>query len=267
MSHTVMVIVAHPDDEAFGVGGTMARLRQEGHAVTVVCATRGEAGEISDPALATPETLGSVREAELRSAMAKLGVTDVRFLDYRDSGMDGTPENDDPRCLHQAEPMEVAMDLTALMQEVNPDVVITWDASGGYGHPDHITVHHTATEAFGNYTMRSGKAARLYYMALPVHLFGEMAAELTAKGVQFGNDDMRETAERLAHVPPTTVVDVQRFIEVKRAAVHEHRSQNMGGLPLELLSEDLHRRIVGYEYFHQAQPPRPDGDAEDSWFF
>src|SRR5436190_23132113 len=108
---SLLVVIAHPDDEALGVDGTMARAIEEGHEVTVVCATRGEVGEISDPAIATPETLGEVREQEMRDAMAVLGVTDVRFLDYRDSGMAGTPENEDERSLLQAEPMEVAMDL------------------------------------------------------------------------------------------------------------------------------------------------------------
>src|SRR5687768_16277194 len=104
MSQTVLVVVAHPDDEVFGMGGTMARLIDDGPAVTVVCAPRGEVGEISDPALATPETLGEVREQELRNAMRELGVEDVRFLDYRDSGMAGTPENEDTRAFIQAEP-------------------------------------------------------------------------------------------------------------------------------------------------------------------
>jgi LmbE family N-acetylglucosaminyl deacetylase len=265
MPQTAMVIVAHPDDETFGMGGTMARLIDEGHAVTVVCATRGEVGEISDPALATPETLGQVREQELRAAMRELGVEDVRFLDYRDSGMAGTPENEDARAFIQAEPMEVVMDLTAIMQEVNPDIVLTWDASGGYGHPDHIRVHETVTDAFGSYQMRSGRPVRLYYMALPVHLFEEMAAELRAQGVEFGNEEIRDSLTRLSRPPVTTVVDVSAYVEQKRRAIAQHRSQMSPESPFDKLSEELRRRFFGTEYFHRAVPEWHEGEAEERW--
>jgi LmbE family N-acetylglucosaminyl deacetylase len=97
----LLAIYAHPDDETFGVGGTMAKYADRGVPVTMVCATRGEVGEIAPGTDATPETLGQFREQELRDAMAILGVHDVRFLDYRDSGMRGTPENEDPRNLHK----------------------------------------------------------------------------------------------------------------------------------------------------------------------
>ena len=96
---TVLSIFAHPDDEAFGSGGTLAELVRKGHKLTTVCATNGDVGEISDPALATPENLWQVRQEELRQAMAVTGISDVRFLGYRDSGMDGTPDNDDPSSL------------------------------------------------------------------------------------------------------------------------------------------------------------------------
>src|SRR6266536_712500 len=98
----LLIAIAHPDDESFGMGGTMAAAAAAGRPVTLVCATRGEVGEIADPALATPETLGAVREQELRDACAALGVHDVRFLPYRDSGMEGTPENADTRALCNA---------------------------------------------------------------------------------------------------------------------------------------------------------------------
>lgn len=267
MSASVLVIIAHPDDEALGIGGTMARLVAEGHAVTVVCATRGEAGEIADPALATPETLGQVREQELRAAMEELGVADVRFLDYRDSGMAGTPENEDPRALLQAEPEEVVMELTAVMQEVNPDVVITWDPSGGYGHPDHITIHDTTLDAFGRYQMRSGRPVRLYYTCIPQHLFVEMAEEMRRLGIEWGNQSMREAAAALPHVPPTTEIDVTAYIERKRRAMAQHRTQIPADWPLDKLSADLRRRLFGFEYFHRAVPPWREGEAQETALF
>lgn len=103
----VLAAYGHPDDEG-QVTGTLASFVARGAAVTLVCATRGEVGEISDPSLGTPETLGYVRELELRAAMAQIGLADVRLLPFRDSGMDGSPENADPRCLHQ-QPAEVVV--------------------------------------------------------------------------------------------------------------------------------------------------------------
>jgi N-acetyl-1-D-myo-inositol-2-amino-2-deoxy-alpha-D-glucopyranoside deacetylase len=263
MPQTILVVVAHPDDEAFGMGGTMARLVEDGHAVTVVCATRGEVGEISDPALATPETLGQVREQELRDAMRELGVDDVRFLDYRDSGMAGTPENEDTRAFVQAEPMEVAMDLTAIMQEVNPDTVVTWDASGGYGHPDHIRVHETVTDAFSSYQMRSGRPVRLYYMALPANLFDEMDAELRAQGIELFDEESRESLTRMPRPPVTTVIDVGDYLEPKRRATAAHRSQMPADSPFDKLSEDLRRRFFGMEYFYRASPEWHEGEPQE----
>lgn len=263
MPQSILVVVAHPDDETFGMGGTMAKMVEQGHAVTLVCATRGEVGEISDPALATPETLGQVREQELRNAMLQLGVEDVRFLDYRDSGMAGTPENDDTSAFIQAEPMEVSMDLTAIMQEVNPDIVITWDASGGYGHPDHIRVHETVTDAFDSYEMRSGRQVRLYYTALPVHLFEEMATEMRAQGVDFGNEEIRDSMLRLPRPPVTTTIDVSPYVDQKRQAIAEHRSQMSPDSPFDKLSEDLRRKFFGTEYFHRAVPPWREGESQE----
>ena len=263
---SVMIVIAHPDDETLQ-GGTLARLVDEGHQVTIVCATRGEVGEISDPALATPETLGQVREQEMRTAARELGVEDVRFLDYRDSGMEGTPDNEHPEALIQAEPLEVSMALTAIMQEVNPDIVITWDASGGYGHPDHIRVHETTTEAFGSYQMRSGRPVRLYYMALPTHLFAEMQRELQAQGIEFGSQAVREARERFTRPPVTTQIDVAPYVEQKRRSRLQHRSQLPADSPWERLSEDLQRRFYSVEYFHRAEPPWNEGEAKETWLF
>ena len=140
----VLAAFAHPDDEGFGPGGTLAMLAAAGSAVTLVCATNGDVGEISDPALATPETLGQVRQQELRDAMAVTGVRDVRFLGYRDSGMEGTDDNNNPSSLYQASGDEVVGALVEIMREVRPNVVITHDPSGGLRPPgprDRVPAH------------------------------------------------------------------------------------------------------------------------------
>src|ERR671932_2725290 len=124
---SLLALFAHPDDEAFGSGGTLARYAAEGVAVALVCATRGEVGEIADPALATPETLGDVREAELRCAARALGVGELLFLGYRDSGMAGTPTNEDPRALARAPAEEVVARLVGIIRRLRPQVLVTFD--------------------------------------------------------------------------------------------------------------------------------------------
>ena len=137
---SVLAAFAHPDDEGFGCGGILAMLAARGARATLVCATNGDVGEISDPALATPETLAQVRQEELRRAMAVTGVEDLRFLGYRDSGMPGTADNNHPNSLNQAEPSRVVGQLVFIIREMRPEVVITQDPTGVYGHPDHLAV-------------------------------------------------------------------------------------------------------------------------------
>src|SRR5687767_1476631 len=127
MSAALMAVYAHPDDEVFGVGGAMGYYADRGVKTILVCATRGEVGEISDPALATPETLAEVREQELRCAASTLGVSELIFLDYRDSGMDGTPPNQDPRAFIQANPEEAIEKLVRLIRREQPQVVLTFE--------------------------------------------------------------------------------------------------------------------------------------------
>lgn len=257
----LLVAIAHPDDETFGIGGTMARLRREGWGVTVVCATRGEVGEISDPSLATPETLGEVRERELRAACAVLGVEDVRFLDYRDSGMPGTPENADPRALYNAEPAAAVEAFAALIRELRPDLVITWDPSGGYGHPDHLAVHRHATAAFAQEAARPDGPRALYYTTLPVHLFERMEAELRAQGIEFGSEDVREAAQDLPRLAPTTEIDVSAFAQAKLESGRKHATQLPADLPFDRLSPELRHAFMDIEYFYRVVPPWPEGDA------
>jgi LmbE family N-acetylglucosaminyl deacetylase len=136
----IMAVFAHPDDEGI-VARTLAHYAQNNNQVMLVCATRGEAGEISQAARdnqATVENLGEVRQKELEEACRLLGIQGLEFLDYRDSGMDGTAENEDPRALIQAGPEEFTAKLVGLIRRFQPDTVITFEPFGWYGHPDHI---------------------------------------------------------------------------------------------------------------------------------
>src|ERR1700678_133235 len=152
----LLLVHAHPDDESIGTGATMAKYAAEGAQVTLVTCTLGELGEIIPPALAhlaadREDRLGEYRIGELDAACATLGVTDHRFLGgpgrWRDSGMMGTEGNDDPRCFWQADVDEVARALLDVIDEVRPQVLLTYDAEGAYGHPDHLQAHRVGWRA------------------------------------------------------------------------------------------------------------------------
>ncbi|WP_031506104.1 N-acetyl-1-D-myo-inositol-2-amino-2-deoxy-alpha-D-glucopyranoside deacetylase [Streptomyces megasporus] len=152
----LMLVHAHPDDESITTGVTMARYAAEGALVTLITCTLGEEGEVIPPALAhlaadQEDALGPHRIGELRHAMRELGVADHRFLGgpgrYRDSGMFGTPANERPDCFWRADVDEAASHLVAEIRQVRPQVLVTYDPNGGYGHPDHIQAHRVAMRA------------------------------------------------------------------------------------------------------------------------
>lgn len=143
-----MAVVAHPDDESFGMGGTLALYAKEGVEVHLICATKGEAGEVSAQMLDGFSSIGALREHELNCAAKALGLTKVYFLDYRDSGMAGSLDNNNPKSLFQAPVDEAAKKIAQLIRTIKPQVVVTFDPIGGYMHPDHIAVHNACVKAF-----------------------------------------------------------------------------------------------------------------------
>jgi LmbE family N-acetylglucosaminyl deacetylase len=262
----LMAIYAHPDDETFGLGGTMALYAERGIPVTMICATRGEVGEIAPDSGATPETLGAFREQELRDAMAILGVTDVRFLDFRDSGMAGTPENADPRALHNAAAERVVAPLVAAIREQRPRAICTWDESGGYGHPDHVAVHHHATDAFraaGQPSLfpEAGPAwqtPRLFYTAIPLDEFRRVMDEMRAQGIDVPGFAEGGEIDNLPRVAPNCIIDVSPYFEQKMRAMLAHRSQITQDDPFMRMPEALQRSFFGREYFYRAHPAAAD---------
>jgi len=268
----VLASYGHPDDEG-QVTGTLARFIQNGSQVTLVCGTRGEVGEISDPQFATPETLGYVRELELRAAMAQIGLGDVRFLPFRDSGMAGTIENDDPRCLHQQPAEMVAGHMVRIIRETRPHVIFTWDPTGGYGHPDHIAIHkHTVTafEVAGDASAFPEAGApwqpqRLYWGAFTMKRFAGMFLELESRGLLPEPIDPDRKARFLKAMeepdPPISMVhDTRDLIEMKRAAAGMHRSQFGENSIFARIPEEFRDRFYGEERFLQARPEWPGGD-------
>ena len=261
---SVLAAFAHPDDEGFGFGGTMAMLAARGARVTLVCSTNGDVGEISDPALATPDNLYQVRQEELRQAMKVTGVEDVRFLGYRDSGMDGTPDNDHPRSLYQAPPDEVVAKMVDIIREVRPDLVFTHDPTGGYGHPDHITIHLRTARAFevagevdalrgqlsGNHQQWAPKS--LYYVCFPRKNFQRMWERMVELGIE--PPFARLEAEKIGSPDEavTNTIDVSPYVETKRASLACHRTQTDANGPVAKLPEDMMREIMSTEYFTLA---------------
>ena len=261
---TLLVALAHPDDETFGTGGLMARASDEGHRVVVVCATRGEVGEIADPALATRETLGAVREGELRAAAKALGVHDVRFLDFRDSGMAGTPENADPRALVNARPDDVVGALVRHIRDVRPDVAVTFEPGGIDGHPDHVTISERMSAAVDAAADRARwpdagpafRVSRFYYVAMPRSVLSEFKTEAKNAGVQWGLADAMQLEQAVPDDKIDAALDVTPWIERKKAAVAAHATQ-LG--TVAKMPEGFTERMFGREWFVLAKGER-DGE-------
>lgn len=273
MPKTLLAVYAHPDDEAFSTGGSLARYAAQGYRLVLVCATRGEVGEISDPSFATPETLGQVRESELRCAAETMGVSEVIFLDYRDSGMAGTPENADPRAYINAPDQAVIAKLVGVIRRVQPDVVVTFEPNGGYGHPDHLAIHrhtvaafHAAANPRGNPELGPAwQAQRLFYSAIPRSFFREMLNRMKALGLDVSDFERFEQDERGW---PDEMVDVTlevaATVDAKWQALECHRTQFGPGNLFRRLPEEDVKKLMSREYFALAWPqPKPGLELRD----
>ena len=267
----VLAVYGHPDDEG-QITGTIAAFLAAGNEVTLLCATRGEVGEISDPALSTPETLGYTRELELRAAMAQIGLQDVRFLPFRDSGMDGTPENERPDCFHQQTPEVAVPAVLSVMRDVRPHLVFTWQADGGYGHPDHVAAHRHTVAAFEAChdasvypeTGEPWQPERLYWGARMMGRFVEMRLEMEKRGLldePISDEQRKRFDEMMARPEPpvSVVVDTRDFVAEKRRASSMHRTQFGENGMWSKVPEDLAEAFYGEERFYQARPEWPEG--------
>lgn len=265
---TLMAVFAHPDDESFGTGGTLARYGADPDVrVVLVCATRGEAGEISDHRLATPERLGEVREEELRCACRTLGVDALYLLDYRDSGMAGTPDNLEPRALAMADFEEAVGKIVAHIRRERPDVVVTFDETGGYGHPDHIAIHHHTKAAFAaaadpaSYPeqIEAGlmpyQARKLYFTAIPHRFFRDAIAKMKELGIEIPERFQRRLDEPfgLPDEACTTDVYVQDFWDTKQAGVQCHATQLQPDSIFAALPPEIMRDLQAWECFQLAE--------------
>ena len=251
---SVLACFAHPDDEGFASGGLLAMLAAGGARVTLVCATNGDIGEISDPSLATPENLWQVRKQELRNAMAVTGIDDLRFFDYRDSGMEGWDDNNHPNAYCNADDGHVIGLLAGIIAEVNPHVVLTHDPSGGYGHPDHKTMSEHATAAVQRASDPDGFTPLLYYVCFPRGVFQRWWQEMIDRGIEppFAVDAIDSLGTPDDEV--TTTVDVSAYVDTKIASLKCHRTQISDDGPFFRLPRDIMTGLMGAEYYQLAAP-------------
>jgi len=257
----ILCVFAHPDDEQFGTAAALLACIERGIRVDLLCATHGEGGEISDPALATPETLAAVREGELRTSCAMLGIQPPRLLDYPDGG------------LGEVDRAELVDRIVETMLEVRPRVVITFDANGGYGHPDHIAIHHATVDAVARAVNAGHRIDKLYATAYPRSIIEPMNDGMVALGMpplNFGDvqtisaDDFGTPDEQV-----TTVVPVAHLFERRIASLFAHRTQYGAEHYLARFPEELMRRLLAFDYFVRLHPAPPDGawlpDENDLW--
>ncbi len=272
---SLLGVFAHPDDEQT-VSGVFASAAAEGIKTGLVCATRGELGEISDPSLATPNNLGVVREGEMRAASAVLGIKYLWFLDYRDSGMMGTPGNEDPASFYKADDAEALERLIKIIREFRPTVMVTFNSTGGYGHPDHTTIHHLTTRAFHaaadpNLYPEAGEpwqTVRLYYSSFPRSRIKQLGQWLEDHHIDLGFNTVDPEFLGMPDKMVTHSVDTSEWVPIKERSLSMHRTQNdpnsmFNQMPAEIMSE-----FRSKEHFSLAAgTPLPDTPEASSDLF
>jgi N-acetyl-1-D-myo-inositol-2-amino-2-deoxy-alpha-D-glucopyranoside deacetylase len=261
---TLLLVHAHPDDEAISTGGVMMKARADGHRVVLVTATRGEAGEIHnmDPESTRPR-LGEVRATELENAARILGVNRGEVLGYRDSGMVGTADNEDPRSFHQAPLGEAAGRLAVILREEEPDVVVTYAEDGTYGHPDHIKAHHVTNAALDLTETGGWRPRKLYYTAIPRSLMQAFMENMPEEARQQGAGmTIPGTPDELI----TTRVDVSEYVDRKRAAFAAHVTQNDPNSWFATMADQIYKLAFGTEYYQLARG-KPGSDLPEPDLF
>ncbi len=262
----VLSVLAHPDDESFGMGGTLALYSKKGYDVYLVCATRGEVGTVDPEHMQGFNSIAELRESELRCAAQHLGLKNVFFLDYRDSGMPGTEENKHPNAQINHSIDEVAGKVVKYIRELKPDLVLTFDPIGGYRHPDHIHIHQATVLAFekaddASFHPESGspfKPRALYFHVFPHNLLRFATRLMPIFGVnprKFGrNKDVDLMALVEFDFPTHARLDIQSVTQIKAEAGACHASQ--GGVQMRRGVMGFVTRLMGeHEDYMRAYPP------------
>jgi N-acetyl-1-D-myo-inositol-2-amino-2-deoxy-alpha-D-glucopyranoside deacetylase len=248
-----LFVHAHPDDETINNGATMAQMVEDGVAVTLITCTRGEEGEVLVPELAhlassAEDKLGTHRVIELANAMKELGVKDHRFLgNYRDSGMMDTPQNQHPDCFWRADVDEAARKLALIIDEIRPQVMITYDENGGYGHPDHIQTHRVAMRAA---ELATWQIKKIYWNIMPKSVVQRGMDAMKDQGSDFFG---AENVDELPFVKDdsfvSAVIHAPNQVDKKMAAMKAHATQISLDGPFFALSNNLGVQVFADEYY------------------
>jgi LmbE family N-acetylglucosaminyl deacetylase len=273
---TLLAVLAHPDDESFGMGGTLALYARQGVQVHLICATRGEAGEVDPEYLKGFRSIADKREAELRCAAGILGLSGVYYLDYRDSGMPGSPDNQHPNALDAAPIEEVAEKIVQYIRRLKPQVVITFDPIGGYRHPDHIAIHKATVRAFelaGDPAYLQSEPPhqpyKLYY-----HTFSRRFLRIAVRLMplfrknprKWGrNGDIDLASLAVEDFPTHAQISFKDVQKEKDEAAACHASQDGPRLTKGIMGL-VFRLAGGYETFMRAYPPPKPGVIERDLF-
>ncbi|GAB3487770.1 N-acetyl-1-D-myo-inositol-2-amino-2-deoxy-alpha-D-glucopyranoside deacetylase [Nocardiopsis coralliicola] len=278
---SLLLVHAHPDDESITTGATMARYAADGARVTLVTCTLGEEGEVIGDSLQhlaadADDTLGAHRIGELDAACRVLGVADHRFLGgpgrFRDSGMAGTPSSENPASFWQADTDAAAELLAAIVREVRPDVLVTYDAQGGYGHPDHIKAHRVALRASDlaaqpaadGTGVQPWQVRKVYAIAQPRAVLEARVARAQADPGPFTPPDgVDAIAIPTPDASVTARIDAADHWPAKAAAMAAHATQVTVDGERFALSNGIAQEIDAVEYYTLLRGPAPDGVEDD----
>ncbi|MBJ7505785.1 MAG: N-acetyl-1-D-myo-inositol-2-amino-2-deoxy-alpha-D-glucopyranoside deacetylase [Candidatus Nanopelagicus sp.] len=273
----LLLVHAHPDDETINNGVTMAKYAVEGVHVTLVTCTRGEEGEVLVESLKNlasdkDDKLGDHREIELKDAMIELGISDFRFLGspnkkWRDSGMIGAPQNERNDVFWQSDLDEAANELVKVILEIKPQVMITYDEFGGYGHPDHIKAHQVAMRAAEISANQGWQITKIYWNTMPKSVLQTSMDKMKEMGSEFfGAESVDELPFAKADELVTSVVKAQEYVPQKLAAMKAHATQISVDGPFFALSNNLGLSVWADEYYTlvkgEISPPFDENGRE-----
>jgi LmbE family N-acetylglucosaminyl deacetylase len=272
---TLMAVHAHPDDEAIGTGGILAKYADAGIRTILGYGTRGEAGEILNPEFVplSPElSIKEIRALELEKAVKVLRVESVHFLGYRDSGIAGSPDNLHQQAFAGADLKEAAGRLVEIIRRTRPHVIVTYNEKGVYGHPDHIMANRVTLQAFHSANdpqfecsqdLDPWRPSKLYYTAIPIkrlRMLYEMTLE-RGEEPEFDPETLGTPEERI-----TTIIDVREYLSQKLEALYGHQSQIGPDSFFRRLPEELREEAFGYEHFVCVKGCTPTDGKEKDFF-
>ena len=263
--YRLLACFAHPDDEAFPVGGTLAMYSSLGASIALITTTSGQLGEIRQDGIATKDTLGSVRSSELRESAHVLGIDRLNILSYKDSGMAGWDANKDPDAFINANPDTVRSQLVTEIRAFKPHVILTFEPTGLYGHPDHIAISQQTTDAFHYSNKKSyepdpyhptapWEVSKLIYCARPLGYRKEWYEQLSESGVEMPEP----SPEQLTHGTPPEEIDfiqdVSDYLDQKIRSILCHKTQTGPNWPYRNAPEKVLKSILGFEHYMQIYP-------------